>query len=195
MNVTNIIHQWVSGSLKNNGFIVRHSIDAENDTLDYGVVKFFSKETNTIYEPKLELVWNDSVFTTGSLTSVTGSAEDGYKVVLTNLKNEYPQNEKVKIRVKGRDMYPLKSFGTTFEYDQVKYLPSGSSYYQLEDYKTGEVIYPFGEYTKVSCDSTSNYFVMDLSTLPLYRTYKLTIKIVESGISTVIDDKFIFEIV
>ena len=195
MNVTNIIHQWVSGSLKNNGFIVRHSIDAENDTLDYGVVKFFSKETNTIYEPKLELVWNDSVFTTGSLTSVTGSAEDGYKVVLTNLKNEYPQNEKVKIRVKGRDMYPLKSFGTTFEYDQVKYLPSGSSYYQLEDYKTGEVIYPFGEYTKVSCDSTSNYFVMDLSTLPLHRTYKIKIKIVESGISTVIDDKFIFEIV
>ena len=194
MNVTNIIHQWVSGSLKNNGFIVRHSIDAENDTLDYGVIKFFSKETNTIYEPKLELVWNDSLFATGSLTSVTGSAEDGYKVVLLNLKNEYPQNEKVKIRVKGRDMYPLKSFGTTFEYDQVKYLPT-TTYYQLEDYKTGEIIFPFGDFTKVSCDSTSNYFVMDLSTLPLYRTYKLTIKIVESGISTIIDDKFIFEIV
>ena len=194
MNVTNIIHQWVSGSLKNNGFIVRHSIDAENDTLDYGVIKFFSKETNTIYEPKLELVWNDSLFVTGSLTSVTGSAEDGYKVVLLNLKNEYPQNEKVKIRVKGRDMYPLKSFGTTFEYDQVKYLPT-TTYYQLEDYKTGEIIFPFGDFTKVSCDSTSNYFVMDLSTLPLHRTYKLKIKIVESGISTVIDDKFIFEIV
>ena len=194
MNVTNIIHQWVSGSLKNNGFIVRHSIDVENDTLDYGVVKFFSKETGTIYEPKLELVWNDSVFATGSLTPVTGSAEDGYKVVLLNLKNEYPQNEKVKIRVKGRDMYPLKSFGTTFEYDQVKYLPS-TTYYQLEDYKTGEIIFPFGDFTKVSCDLTSNYFVMDLSTLPLNRTYKLKIKIVESGISTIIDDKFIFEIV
>jgi len=194
MNVTNIIHQWVSGSLKNNGFIVRHSIDVENDTLDYGVVKFFSKETGTIYEPKLELVWNDSVFATGSLTPVTGSAEEGYKVILLNLKNEYPQNEKVKIRVKGRDMYPLKSFGTTFEYDQVKYLPS-TTYYQLEDYKTGEIIFPFGDFTKVSCDLTSNYFVMDLSTLPLNRTYKLKIKIVESGISTIIDDKFIFEIV
>ena len=194
MNVTNIMHQWVSGSLKNNGFIVRHSIDVENDTLDYGVVKFFSKETNTIYEPKLELVWDDSSFVTGSLTPVTGSAEDGYKVVLINLKNEYPQNQKVKIRVKGRDMYPLKLFGTTFEYDQVKYLPS-TTYYELEDYKTGEIIFPFGDFTKVSCDSTSNYFVMDLSTLPLNRTYKLTIKIIESGISTVIDDKFIFEII
>jgi len=196
MNVTNIIHQWVSGSLKNNGFIVRHSIDVENDTLDYGVVKFFSKETGTIYEPKLELVWNDSVFATGSLTPVTGSAQDEYKVVVSNLKNQYVTNTKVKIRVKGRDMYPLKTFGTgSFAYDQNKYLPSGSSYYQLEDYITEEVIFPFGDYTKVSCDSTSNYFIMDLSTLPINRTYRLKIKIIESGITTIIDDKYIFEIV
>ena len=195
MNVTNIIHQWVSGSLKNNGFIVRHSIDVENDSLDYGVLKFFSKETNTIYEPKLELVWDDSSFITGSLTPVTGSAEDGYKVVVTNLKKEYPSNSKIKIRVKGRDMFPLKSFGTTFEYDQSKYLPSGSVYYQIEDYITNEIIVPFGNYSKLSCDSTSNYFNLDTSTYPINRTYKLKLKIVESGISNIIDDKLIFEIV
>ena len=195
MNVTNIIHQWISGSLKNNGFIVRHSIDVENDTLDYGILKFFSKETGTIYEPKLELIWDDSSFITGSLTPVTGSAEDGYKVVVTNLKKEYPSNSKVKIRVKGRDMYPLKSFGTTFQYDQSKYLPSGSVYYQIEDYITNEAIVPFGDYSKLSCDSTSNYFNLDTSTYPINRTYKLKLKIVESGISTIIDDKLIFEIV
>ena len=194
MDVTNIIHQWVSGSLPNNGFIVRHSLDSENDTLDYGVLKFFSKETNTIYEPKLELVWDDSIFSTGSLTQVTGSAEDDYKVVFTNLKREYPQNQKVKIRVKGRDMFPLKSFGTTFAYDQSKYLPS-TTYYQLEDYVTGEIRFPFDDYTKISCDSTSNYFIMDLSTLPINRTYVLKLKIIESGISTIIDEKLTFEIV
>ena len=195
MNVTNIMHQWISGSLKNDGFIVRHSIDVENNVLDYGILKFFSKETNTIYEPKLELVWDDSSFVTGSLTPVTGSAEDGYKVVVTNLKKEYPSNSKVKIRVKGRDMYPSKSFGTTFQYDQSKYLPSGSVYYQIEDYITNETIVPFGDYSKLSCDSTSNYFNLDTSTYPINRTYKLKLKIVESGISTIIDDKLIFEIV
>jgi len=195
MNVTNIMHHWVSGSLKNDGFIVRHSIDAENNTLDYGILKFFSKETNTIYEPKLELVWDDSSFVTGSLTPVTGSAEDGYKVVVTNLKREYPSNSKVKIRVKGRDVYPLKSFGTTFEYDQSKYLPSGSVYYQIEDYITNETIIPFGSYSKLSCDSTSNYFNLDTSAYAINRTYKLKLKVVESGISTIIDDKLIFEIV
>jgi hypothetical protein len=195
MDVTNIVRMWVSGSLPNNGFIIRHSIDAENDEQDYGVLKFFSKETNTIYEPKLELVWDDSVFSTGSLAPVTGSAEDGYKVIVVNIKKEYPSNSKIKIRVKGRDMYPLKSFGTTFEYDQSKYLPSGSVYYQIEDYITKEIVVPFGEYSKLSCDSTSNYFNLDTSSYPIHRTYELKIKITESGISTIIDDKLIFEIV
>jgi hypothetical protein len=194
MDITNMVSNWIGG-LPNNGLIVHHGLDSENDTLDYGVLKFFSKETNTIYEPKLELVWNDQSFTTGSLTPVTGSiSDDDYKVVIQNLKNEYPQNQKVKIRVKGRDMFPLKEFGRTFAYDQTKYLPR-TTYYQLEDYKTDEIIFPFGDYTKISCDSTSNYFLMDLSTLPINRTYVLKLKIVESGISTIIDDKLIFEII
>ena len=195
MNVTNLVKLWVTGSITNDGIIVHHSLAAENDGLDYGVIKFFSKETNTIYEPKLELVWDDSRFLTGSLTPVTGSAQDEYKVVVSNLKNEYVANTKVKIRLKGRDMYPLKTFDRTFSYDQVKYLPSGSTQYQIEDYITGEAIFPFGDYTKVSCDSTSNYFIMDLSTLPINRTYRLKIKIIESGITTIVDDKYIFEIV
>ena len=92
-------------------------------------------------------------------------------------------------------MYPLKSFSTTFEYDQSKYLPSGSVYYQIEDYATSEIIVPFGDYSKLSCDSTSNYFNLDTTTYPIHRTYKLKLKIVENGISTIIDDKLIFEIV
>jgi hypothetical protein len=196
IEVTNIIKMWLSGSISNNGFVLHHTLDAENDGLDYGVLKFFSKETNTIYEPKLEIVWDDSLFSTGSLTPVTGSAEDDYKVVITNLKTQYQTNSKIKIRVKGRDMYPLKSFGTgSFAYDQNKYLPSGSVYYQIEDYATNEIVVPFGNYSKLSCDSTSNYFNLDTSTYPINRTYKLKLKIVESGTSTIIDNKLIFEIV
>ena len=194
MDITNIVNIWLSGSVSNNGLIIHHSLSAENDTLDYGVLKFFSKETNTIYEPKLEIVWDDSSVVTGSLAPVTGSAEDGYKVVVTNLKTQYEANTKVKVRVKGRDKYPLKSFGTTFAYDQSKYLPT-TTYYQLEDYITKEIIFPFGDYTKISCDSTSNYFIMDLSSLPINRTYLLKLKIVEGGISTIIDDKLKFEII
>lgn len=193
MNVTGIINLWLSGSIPNQGFVIHHSLNSESDSLDYGLLKFFSKETNTIYEPKLEIVYNDFSFSTGSLSAVTGSAEEGYKVVITNLKNKYESSTKVKIRVKGRDLYPLKSFGTTFAYDQSKYI--SNIYYQLEDYITGEIVFPFGEYTKVSCDSTSNYFNINFNTLPKNRTYKLKLKIEENGITTIIDDKYIFDLV
>jgi hypothetical protein len=194
INVTGIVNRWLSGSIPNNGFIIHHGLENEENTLDYGVLKFFSKETTTIYEPKLEVVWNDVSFVTGSLLPVTGSAQDDYKVIITNLKTEYSKDSKIKIRIKGRDMFPLKSFSTTFEYDQSKYLPT-TSYYQLEDYVTDDVIYPFGEYTKISCDNTSNYFILDLNTLPLYRTYRLKLKIIDGEISTIIDDKLTFQIV
>lgn len=193
MDVTSIVNLWINETLPNNGFVVHHSLENESNSLDYGLLKFFSKETNTIYEPKLEIVYEDFSFSTGSLAPVTGSADEGYKVVITNLKNEYQSDTKVKIRVKGRDMFPLKSFGTTFAYDQVKYL--SNIYYQLEDYITGEIIFPFGEYTRVSCDSTSNYFNINFNSIPKNRTYKLKLKIVESGISTIIDDKYIFDLV
>jgi hypothetical protein len=196
MDVTNIVRLWLSGSLPNNGFIIHHSIAAENDASDYGLLKFFSKETNTIYEPKLEIVWDDSSFTTGSLQPVVGSLYDNdYKVIVNNLKNQYFKNTKVRVRVKGRESYPSKSFGTTFSYEQIKTLPSGSTYYQLEDYITGEIIFPFGQYTKVSCDSTSNYFDMDLNSLSASRVYKLKLKIEEGNISTIIDEKMVFEII
>jgi hypothetical protein len=199
MDVTDLVRIWVSGSLPNNGFILHHhpsaSISVTNDGIDYGLLKFFSKETNTIYEPKLELVWDDSSFVTGSLTPVTGSASDDYKVVVTNLKNEYSKDTKIKIRVKGRDMFPYKTFGTTFGYDQAKYLPSGSTYYQIEDYITDEIIVPFGDYSKLSCDSTSNYFNLDTSTYAADRVYRLKIKILQNGITDIIDDKLTFKIV
>ena len=124
MDVTNIIKLWISGSIPNNGFIIHHSLENEANTLDYGLLKFFSKETNTIYEPKLEIVYNDFYFNTGSLAPVTGSLyDDNYKVIITNLKNKYFKNSNTRIRLKGRETYPSKSFGTTFSYEQVKYLP------------------------------------------------------------------------
>ena len=194
MDVTNIVKLWISGSLSNNGFILHHhtsaSISSTDDGVDYGILKFFSKETHTIYEPKLELVWSDVSFVTGSLTSIPS---ENFKVVLTNLKTKYDTNSKIKIRVKGGDLYPLKSFSNTFVNNTINYLPT-SSYYQLEDYLTGEVVYPFGEYTKISCDSTGNYFVMELNTLPIDRVYKIKTKVTIGGIDYIFDDKNTFEI-
>lgn len=198
MDVTNIVKLWLSGSIPNNGFIVRHSLENEENTIDYGTLKFYSKETNTIYEPKLEIVWDDSQFSTGSLLPITGSSEsdifENSAVVFTNLKKEYLVDTISKIRIKGRDKYPVKSFTSVFEYDQNKYLPS-TTYYQIEDYITQDIIVPFGEYSKVSCDSKSNYFILDTTSYAIDRTYKVKLKIVIDDITEIIDQKIVFEVV
>jgi hypothetical protein len=191
MDVTNIVKLWNSGSIPNEGFVIRHSLTSENDTSDYGMLKFFSKETNTIYQPKLEIVWDGITFATGSLSPIP---EENFKIAFTNLKSKYQKNSKVKVRVKGRELYPLRTFSGTFDYDNVSYLPT-TSYYQLEDYVTGEVIFPFGDYTKIGCDSSGNYFVMDLNSLPINRMYLLKVKITQSGIDYIIDEHTTFEIV
>jgi len=191
MNVTDIVKLWLSGSVPNDGFIVHHNLQNEENTTDYGILRFFSKETSTIYEPRLELAWNDFTFQTGSLLPLP---ESDYKVVFTNLKTSYLKDSKVKIRLKGRELYPLKSFTTTFEYDQTKYLPT-SSYYQLQDEITGDVYFPFGDFTKISCDQSGSYFTMDLNGLPEKRIYRLKVKITNGGIDEIIDDRFLFEIV
>ena len=202
MDVTDITKLWISGSASggfdNNGFIIHHSLENESDTTDYGLLKFFSKETNTIYEPKLEIDWFDFSYAS-TLSTPSGSVNDGYKLVVLNLQKEYKQNTRTKIRVKARDMYPLKSFSNTFEYAQSKKLPI-PTFYQIEDYKTGDVICPFSAYTQISADNTSNYFWLYLDNYPTNRTYKIKFRvddIDQQGVtwSTIIDERYLFEIV
>jgi hypothetical protein len=72
--------------LQNDGMILRFGASQENDTEDYGQLKFFSKETNTIYQPKIRIGWDDSSFSTGSLLPLTS---DELKVNVKNFKKEY----------------------------------------------------------------------------------------------------------
>ena len=86
MDVTTAMNSWISGSLPNEGFIIKHDSEKENDTIDYGQLKFFSKETNTIYQPKIRIGWDDSIFVTGSLTALEA---DDINVTFKRLKTRY----------------------------------------------------------------------------------------------------------
>ena len=191
MNVFGIVSDWVSGSKENNGLIVKHSNSIEEDTNDYGILKFFSKETNTIHQPKIRIGWDDSSFATGSLTEL--SVND-ISVSLTNFKKEYKVNTTPKIRVKGRALYPIKTFSSTFNYATTNFLPS-TTYYQISDYHTGDIIVPFTDYTKISCDSNGNYFNLNLSNWETNRTYKVEIKVTRDGVDEYFDDDYTFNVI
>ena len=191
MDIKTIFLDWISGSKINEGIIIKHDFSVEDDTNDYGIVKLFSKETNTIHQPKIRISWNDSTFSTGTLTELT---DNEIKVSLTNFKKNYKVNTTPKIKVVGRPLYPEKTFSSTFEYSLTKFLPS-TSYYQIRDYHTDDIIVPFGDYSKISCNSDGNYFNLNLTNWEVNRVYKVEIKIVRNGVAEYFDGDYTFRVI
>lgn len=185
MDVSQSLSSWIGGSIPNEGFILKHDSSKEDDTIDYGQLKFFSRETNTIYQPKVRIGWDDSIFVTGSLTALTA---DDIHVTFKRLKTRYKVGSKPEIRVFGREKYPLKTYTNEYSYTDVYYLPN-SSYYQVKDIITDEVIVPFGDYTKLSCDSNGNYFKLNLTNWEYNRDYYIEIKIDRDGVIEYFEDR------
>ena len=218
MDVTDIAHAWIySGSLyANEGFMVKRSGSVgntdsgsgvqEGDGIQYGQLKFFSRDTSTIYPPKLEVEWDDHSWSTGSLEPLTGSALEDTVIYFKNLREEYKQNSKVRFRLVGRERYPKKTYSTTAAEVAVKYLPSGSqfiehgTYYQVRDAVTDDVIIPYGTGSIVSCDTESNYFNVWMNGLQPERYYKFEVRVVTGSkssatqIENYYDDDFTFKV-
>ena len=191
MDVKSILRAWMSSSIQNNGFILKYSNSNESDTQDYGILKFFSKETNTIYQPKIRIGWDDQSFLTSSLLELT---EDDIKIGITNLKKEYKVGTEVKFKIFGRELYPLKTFTNTFSYNTIKYLPQ-NTYYQIKDVNSDDVIIPFSDYSKVSCDSNGNYIKINFSNWEAGRTYKIEFKVNINGGIQYFDEDITFDLI
>jgi hypothetical protein len=191
MNVISLLRAFISGSVINDGIILKYSNTNESDTADYGILKFFSKETHTIYQPKIRIGWDDSVFSTGSLAALTAT---DIKVGVTNLKKEYKVGTIVKIQIFGRELYPVKTFSDTFGYSTSKYLPT-TTYYQIKDYASNDIIIPFSDYSKISCDSNGNYIKVNFSNWEANRVYKIEFKIDNNGSVEYFDNDTTFSLV
>lgn len=185
LDVTSIINQWNSGSIDNNGFLIKLSGSIENSE-NALITKFFSMDTHTIYPPQLEFKWDDS-FYSSSLPQITSS---NFSTSITNLKSEFEENSVYNFRIKSRDIYPTRAFQTSSVYLGVKSLPQ-SSYWALRDVKTKEMVIDFdNNYTKISCDNVSNSFKLYMNGLEPERYYQILIKTVLSdGETIVIDNK------
>ena len=195
MDVTGAIKTWISGSgnvsVDNNGFLIKFSEADEADGTKTGIIKFFSRETHTIYVPRLTMYWDNSSFTTGSLSSVNLESYLTY----SKTKPAYKDTEITKIRIYARDKFPQKSPSNLFPLKTVKYLPT-TTYYAIRDAATDEYIIPFDNiYNKVSCDSTSNFIHVDMNSFMPERYYRIELKIEDGFMEEYIDDEIYFKVV
>jgi len=193
VNVTSIVNSWFSGS-SNNGFIIKHPQGIENNSGSYIALSFFSVDTHTIYPPTIEMKWDDSSFSTGSLSVISST---NTVVTLGNNTNVYKYGtDKFKFRINARDKYPTRVFTTSSLYTTNKALPQ-TSYWALQDVKTEDMVVNFDtSYTKISCDATSSYFNMYMNGLEPERYYKVLIRTdLADGESWEVDNNLIFKVV
>ena len=193
IDVSKITSDWSSsaagklGYYNNSGFIVKLSGSQETDGNRYGETKYFSSETHTIYQPRLEICWSDKIWNTGSLTAITPSTDTFF--YLKNNRGAYKKGSKIRFYTLCREKYPTKTYSNTTAALGIYYVPENSVCYSIKDAKTNETIIPFDDtYTKLSCDSTKgNYFEIFSDSLSEERSYKIQLRYTDQSDSSLIE--------
>jgi len=179
MDVTNLIEDYWHNdpAYSNFGFLIRRSGSQETDSTEYGSLAYYSRETNTIYSPRLEARYKDA---TNSFSTVTGSIVNVNDTITIRprLQPEYKQGDITRIFVDVDKQYSARSqvgaAGTVFRY----FLPQSSSY-AIKDVSTGEYVYNHDEnYTQIGrTGNTLHYFDLDTNGLFPERYYCVEFKV------------------
>jgi len=193
MNVTDIVKQWVDSNISNNGFIVKRPHSDEIDGSIRGSIKFFGRESHTIFVPKLEVCWDDSS------TETTGITSNTYVPYFKNIKPEYRTSEIARFFVGVRPEFPAKSYATSSFYITEDKLPISSSY-EIIDSVTNDVIIKdekvfANSTTKISNTSDDcSFFDLRMDSFMPERYYKIKLTCRRTNDTQTFDD-FYFKVV
>ncbi len=192
INVTDIVKKWVDSNIDNNGFIIKRPYSDEIDGSIRGSIKFFGRESHTIFVPRLEVCWDDSSTTTTGITSNT------YVPYFKNIKPEYRTSEIARFFIGVRPEFPSKSYATSSFYITEDKLPVSSSY-EIIDSVTNDIIIKdetvFGNSTtKISNTSDGSFFDLRMDSFMPERYYKIKLTCRRTNDTQTFDD-FYFKVV
>jgi hypothetical protein len=192
IDVTPVISSWYSGSIANNGFIIKQAVEFVDNLLYNINLDYFSRDTHTIYPPQLEIKWRDYSFVTGSLTEI--NVFPATIAIDNNPGTFYPDSDNI-FRVNSRPEYPSRVFATASYFTQNYYLPT-ASYYAIKDLYTNEYVIDFDDqFTQLSVDANGSYFKLYMNGLEPERFYSILIKTTIDGSTMVFDDNYYFKVI
>jgi len=192
INVTAAIKQIYNDELINRGFIVKLQDEYEFYTTASIRLKYFGKDTNTIYPPFLEFKWDDRVYDQGTLSVLD---TDISTIDIKNNRGKYADVGKQRFRITAKPKYPVRTFSTTSTYLTNYVLPS-ASYWGLRDENTEEMVVDFDtDFTKISCDPNGAFFDVYMDGLQPERYYRILVKTTLDNSTVVIDNQNIFKVV
>ena len=197
VTITSMVADWYSGSRANNGVIIKWENAAEFNTNKQvqPVMQYYSVDTNTIYPPELDIMWDDCIWNTGSST-ITELYQPNAFIDLADNPGVFYSQSVNRFRINCRPKYPAQVWSTSSLYTKQYYLPSGSAWYAVKDLDTNEYVVNFNSnYTKISADATSSYFDIYMNGLEPERYYQILIQVDSEGSTTVYDDNYYFKVI
>lgn len=177
IDVTDIVTAMSSSTIPNHGFMVKLDDATEDDVNDAALIKVFSRQTHTIYQPLLEFCWATQSVETGSLSPLTSTLVE---ISPKNISPTYTKGEVRKLYFNVRDKYPKKAFDGLQRYRNMYYLPSDTQF-EVRDAQSGLVVAPFDEYSTLDTDASGSFVTLDTTPLERYRFYNLRLKVSVDG--------------
>ena len=192
IDVSGQVRAWITGST-NNGILIKIPVADEISSKIESNIRFFSRNTHTIYPPTLEAVWPTQ---TMSITPNCGlkEAPDESTVFIPNLQPLMTTGSTHRIRFGSREVQPIKSFSDTFRFSNKFFLPS-ASHIGIQDAATKSFIVPFDTGSLLSADGTGSFFDLKIENMFVGRTYKILLRIEKSWGNEIIDTNHTFRIV
>ena len=177
MDVTAIIKDIIASGVPNHGIMIKRNANDERSGENLGSLKFFGRESHTIFVPRLEVCWDDVTPGTGNV-EVNTISTNTYVPYIKNIKSEYRTNEIARFWVGVRPEFPTKTYQTSSFYMTTDRLPVSSSY-SIYDSVTNDVIIKdedsWGNSTTkmASHASDGNYFDLRMDSFMPERYYKI----------------------
>lgn len=191
LDISTAVQSWISGT--NNGLLIRIPAADELSSTVQSNVKFFSRNTHTIYPPTLETLWYSQTINTGGSCGLQ-LAGDEFEVMLPDVRKQYVTGSTNRIRVNARAIQPVKNFFDRFRFANDFYLQSGSMYSIVDDASSGVVI-PFDSGSMLSADNTGSYFDLKIENMYINRTYRLLLQVPKAWGPEIIDTGHRFKVI
>jgi hypothetical protein len=194
LNVTNIVRARYTGSISSDGFLIKQRVEFIDNKDVQPELKYFSRDTHTIYPPSLQFSWRDYTWNTGSSSQTILNTLPATLTLAQNPGTFYPQSYN-RFRINARPEYPAQLWQTSSIYTNNYYLPT-ASYWAIKDLDTNEMVVDFDtQFTQLSADATSSYFDVYMNGLEPERYYAILIKTDIAGTVQVFDDQYYFKVI
>lgn len=194
LDVTNIIRARYTGSVSQDGFIIKQLTEFIYDQEVQPELKYFSRDTHTIYPPSLQFSWRDYTWNSGSSSMEILNSLPATITLAQNPGIFYPQSYN-RFRINARPTYPPQIWQTGSIYTNNYYLPT-SSYWAIKDLDTNEYVVNFDQtYTKISADASSSFFTLYMNGLQPERYYTILLQTTIGGTTQVIDSNYNFKVI